>query len=305
MSASWQKMDSGFGEIDQTAYSGSVSARPAPKGTIWTSGPNGLKTLSGSVRPSPIQARLAETVDRAVIPRMVLARRAAPERLPTSWAPLPANVVQLADCAVSGSAEAEAYVAALQGRGADTEAVYLDLLAPAARRLGELWETDALSFADVTIGVMRLHRIMGTLGSDFRGENMRERPGRRALLVPAPGEQHSFGLAMVSAFFRRAGWSVWSGPALTLPNLLRLVRAEWFGVVGFSAGTGERLELLSSCIRQVRQASRNASLGIMVGGPVFSEQGLAGLVGADATAQDGRHATFQAEGLLAMQPDPV
>jgi hypothetical protein len=54
-------------------------------------------------------------------------------------------------------------------------------------------------------------------------------------------------------------------------------------------------------IRDVRRASRNSGLGILVGGPMFIERpDLVGLVGADATAADGRQATLQAETMLAL-----
>ena len=52
----------------------------------------------------------------------------------------------------------------------------------------------------------------------------------------------------------------------------------------------------------VRQLLLNLnSIGILVGGPMFIERpDLVGLVGADATAADGRQATLQAETMLAL-----
>ncbi len=254
------------------------------------------------VRPG---GRLGRAVEAEIVPRLVLGHRAAPVRAGSSgrWTPAPDQVIELANCAVGSADSAGDYVAAMRASGAGVEAVYLDLLAPAARRLGTLWEDDSLSFVDVTIGLLRLHQILRALGPDFRAQAAPERQGRRALLAPAPGEQHSFGLAMVTEFFRRAGWSVWSGTPVSNDELLGLVRGEWFGVVGFSVACDDRLESLSTCIRRVRAASRNPAIGVMVGGPIFAiHPELALAVGADTTARDGRHAAFQAEGLLALQP---
>ena len=46
-----------------------------------------------------------------------------------------------------------ATAAGLRGRGVSVEALYVHLLAPAARHLGELWEDDRCHFADVTVGM--------------------------------------------------------------------------------------------------------------------------------------------------------
>ena len=131
---------------------------------------------------------------------------------------------------------------------------------------------------------------------------MRRETDRRILLVPAPGEQHTFGLAMVATFFRRAGWTVWSEPLACSNDLVGIVRNEWFSVVGFSLSCASRMEALATHIRRVRRASRNPAVGILVGGQVFLERPeLVVLVGADATAVDGRQATLQAENLVALR----
>jgi methanogenic corrinoid protein MtbC1 len=181
------------------------------------------------------------------------------------------------------------------------EALYLELLAPAARHLGELWTADLCGFAEVTVGLCRLHQVLRELSPAFQNEGGRRAHGRRALLVPVPGDQHTFGLVMVAEFFRRAGWDVWSGPPASRGELVGIVRREWFAVVGFSASCDTRLEALASGIHAVRRASRNPAVGVLVGGPVFVEHPeLATLIGADATAVDGRQATLQAESLLAL-----
>ena len=119
--------------------------------------------------------------------------------------------------------------------------------------------------------------------------------------MPAPGEQHTFGIAMVAEFFRRAGWAVRSGPKTSQQDLLGTVRAEWFAVVGISVGSETRLEALTKSIRSVRRASRNKSIGVMVGGPLLVQHPeIAAFVGADATAVDGRQAVAQAQSLLVL-----
>jgi methanogenic corrinoid protein MtbC1 len=125
--------------------------------------------------------------------------------------------------------------------------------------------------------------------------------GRPALLIPAPGETHSFGLAMVTDFFTRAGWNVASGPATNGHDLCDLVRDKWFAIVGFSVGCDASLDALAAAILTVRRRSRNRAVGVMVGGPIFAMRpDLAARVGADATAIDGRQAVTQAQSLVAL-----
>ncbi|MFX8024223.1 B12-binding domain-containing protein, partial [Acinetobacter baumannii] len=67
------------------------------------------------------------------------------------------HVHTLARLAVEGDADsASSYVRALLDAGASQEQVFLDLLAPCARWMGELWEQDRFDFSQVTIGLWRL-----------------------------------------------------------------------------------------------------------------------------------------------------
>ena len=256
-------------------------------------------------RPEQRLDRLARTIELEVIPRLVLARRAvAPEqRLEAPIAPLIPSTQEIAEFAGivlgrSGPA-ASSYVEALRGRGLTSEALYLDLLAPTARHLGDLWTEDLRSFAEVTLALLRLHQVMHELSPTFQAEIEHHEPDLRALLVPAPGEQHFFGVAMVTEFFRRAGWSVAGGPVATVDDLAGLVRRTRFAVVGISVACDSDLDVLVASIRAVRRESRNPAVGVMVGGPTFVQHPeLVRLVGADTTAVDGRQAVLQAHSLL-------
>ena len=88
-----------------------------------------------------------------------------------------------------------------------------------------------------------------------------------------------------------------------MPNreLAELVGKQSFTLVGFSLSGDQRLDALASSIRSVRRASCNRGIGVLVGGPVFvGHPELVSLVGADATAQDGRQATQQAQNTLSL-----
>ena len=220
--------------------------------------------------------------------------------------PTSAEVETLVDLVLALDQQAAAdYVANLHANGTAAESLYLDLLTPTARRLGVMWAEDECTFADVTIGMVRLQHVMRELVPAFLGphfaEGVQPRPNApRALLVQMPGEQHGMGLAMVVAFFRRAGWNVANDPVADSDELISLVRRQSYGIVGISVSCSERIEQLASAIAGIRRLSCNAGIGIMVGGPPFLEHPqLAEMVGADATAIDGRQAVQQAHLLIA------
>jgi methanogenic corrinoid protein MtbC1 len=81
-----------------------------------------------------------------------------------------------------------------------------------------------------------------------------------------------------------------------------MVAEKHFGLIGFSIGGETHIEALASLIRDIRRASRNADLGILVGGPLLLQEPLlVKRLGADATARDADEAVLQAEALLALQ----
>ena len=178
--------------------------------------------------------------------------------------------------------------------------LYLNLLAPAAQELGRMWDEDLCSFTDVTVAVGRIQRVLRALSPAFGQEVDYPQNGRRVLLLPAPGEQHTFGLTIVAEFFRRAGWEVVGDSEARTADPAALVRSEWFDVIGISVGSDARLDWLKSGIGAIRNASRNRSIGVLVGGPSFAaDRERVREVGADGTASDGQQAPVMAEQLLA------
>ncbi len=253
-------------------------------------------------------SRLIQTIEGEVIPRLMLQHRGlAPARCPAESLSRagPAEVLELVRLILSGHAEApSAYVSELLDGRLSIESAYLDLLAPAARHFGVLWEEDRADFVQVTLALRRLQEIAHELSPAFTSEAKPVESGRRILLVPVPGDQHTFGSVIVAEFMRRAGWDVWDDPGVSRDDIVEIVRNESFSVVGMSVTCDAQLDGLASLIRAIRRNSRNRSVGIMVGGRPFTEHPeRVALVGADVTAADGRHAVTQAQHLLALLAD--
>ncbi|MBC7942524.1 MAG: cobalamin B12-binding domain-containing protein [Chitinophagaceae bacterium] len=258
--------------------------------------------------PSPQErlARIVRTIESDIIPRLVRAHQPAPgAAAPVSVTVLPtAADVQLCVQHMLAADDAgwQTLLDRLLSKGVRVDEIYLSLLSPSAQELGRLWDEDRCSFTDVTVALGRLQRVMRMLSPAFGREVEHPADGRRVLLLPAPGEQHTFGLSIVAEFFRRAGWEVVGDSEARAVDPAALVRSEWFDVIGISVGLDTRLDWLQSGIAAVRNASRNRGIGVMVGGPPFVlNPGRAAELGADGTAADGRQAPLVAEQLLALR----
>lgn len=252
-------------------------------------------------RPTLPQVSVVKTLKTRIIPKFVLALRKAPAPKIAEAADRSglSAVEQFAALALGNDdGAAFTYVEDLVGRGVTVESIFLDLLAPAARHFGTLWESDATDFANVTLAVSRLQRIMRRHGENFFGHGSHG-GGESILLTIIPGEQHSFGLSMVAEFFRRAGWNLCTGPFSSHQELTSLVHNHWFDVIGFSVSSERRLNELKKDIHDIRRDSRNRSVGIMLGGPmVIANPDLVTTMGADMISTDATTAPQQARALI-------
>jgi methanogenic corrinoid protein MtbC1 len=186
---------------------------------------------------------------------------------------------------------------ALTAKGYCVDDLFLDLLAPSAALLGRMWDDDLCDFVEVTAGLAQLQFLLATFRSD--GGIVPYDRGRRVLLMGEPGERHTFGLAIVAQFMRKAGWHTDSGLASTPEEIAELVGSEFFGVVGLTLSRESHLDQLAASIQAVRRASLNPSIGVMVGGPVFLEHPeYVERVRADASAVDAPTAVLLAQKLL-------
>ena len=162
---------------------------------------------------------------------------------------------------------AVAFFEDLRDRGHSLETLFIHLLEPAARRLGELWHQDHCDFADVTLGVTRMCELLAIHGADDSAPARDIR--HRALLISPRGEGHGLGVDMVASFLRAARWDVRVEKGLDPDECAAEVAAEWIGVAGVTLSVPAGLEMVARAIENMRRASANRELRVVVGGPVF------------------------------------
>lgn len=176
---------------------------------------------------------------------------------------------------------------AIQGHSPLIDGADDELLAAAARRLGDLWLEDSCSFCDVTLGVHRLSRSHAAREAATLLEIDRTRCAPTILLSAAPGDQHGFGITLVASALARHGWLVTADVPPVGDALLAAVRREHFDFVGLSIGHERAMERTPGLIGALRRASRNRQVAIALGGPMLNGRAaIARGLGADLHADD-------------------
>ncbi len=260
---------------------------------------------------------LIPTIQSQVIPRLHAAlqtslhaprRSMLPRTAATDEQVLQNEVTFFADrLLASDQKQIHARVDALRSEGRSLETIYLDIFAPAACRLRDLWSDDFCGIADVTLALCTLQGTLRHYATDFYAETATLDTGMRALLV-SPSEKRShvalptFGLLLMSEFFRREGWDAWIERDLTSGSFRGAVVGEWFDLVEVLATSDEQLDEITSGIQAIRRGSPNPAIGVIVCGQVFIDHPeFVRLVGADLMAADPLSSLSQAKNYVTRQ----
>ncbi|MFN3608973.1 MAG: B12-binding domain-containing protein [Hyphomonas sp.] len=288
-------------EYDRKSVTGQTGgAEPADFGSL-------INSWAQSQGMPTVQAqRVFSAIQAEIIPRLVLARQSYHRTVPPlTLYPQPISdsdkEVFLNDVLNGSASDATDLARSLIVRGVPVEAVFIDLLAWSARRLGEYWNEDLCTFTDVTIALCRLHEVLHQISESTGASGKPTARTEHSILVSSvPGDQHVFGALMVAESFRRDGWVVRCEPGSSNEKLSSAVAKDGFDVVGLSCACDRDKYELADLIKTVRTNSYNRSAIVMVGGRLFIEHPeLAIEVGADLLAQDGPSAVELARNRLA------
>jgi len=260
------------------------------------------KPVIGS--PTDCQSSILSIIESEIIPRLLKAERIDPLRLslvPNGRAMPSAEELDafVKSCLSLDPMAAQAFVAQLMDEGLNTEHVFMELISPAARYLGEQWESDRMDFTQVTHALVRLHAIAHEIGFEYKDGPLIQGEIKRVMIASAPGSEHILGPTIVAEFFRKEGWQVVVEVSPSAKELAHAVTNEWFDAVGISVSIEQQVQGLESLIQQIKAASRNPRLVIMLGGPIFTLHSFeAGQFGAGGICTDAREAAAMAWSLL-------
>jgi methanogenic corrinoid protein MtbC1 len=257
---------------------------------------NPEQVIESENRLEQLRQRLPEKDVRAlaeeVIRRMTLLHEVGGEgkRRPDSE-----EIEALAQALISKSPEAALdHIVRVSKEGADIEAIYLDFLSPAARRLGEFWEKDLASFAEVTIGVGRIYSIMRHLMNGSRPR--RRTTDRSAVIAALPDEQHSLGAQMATDLARLEGWEVRMMTGSSNDEIIDELLRGRVAVLGVTITRPESLGKLAKLIASTRIA--DPTVRILVSGRLASlDREAIDLTGPDTIATNFPEAIAELERL--------
>ncbi len=181
--------------------------------------------------------------------------------------------------------------------GMSLEEVYLDLLGPALKSIGDRWESTEITVADEHLASAIAVRLVGQLGPRFARRGRK----RGTIVVAAPaGDTHSLPVALFADLLRGRGFRVLDlGGDVPSDSLASTV-----------AGTDNLLAVCLGCttlgndasVTEAIDAVRRASdVAVLAGGQAIADPDRARALGAD----DGGMPTLEAIALLEHLPRPA
>jgi methanogenic corrinoid protein MtbC1 len=165
----------------------------------------------------------------------------------------------------------ELAITVLKTHGAPIDYIVLDLIPAIARKLGKQWEDDSLSFADVSIGVNRLERVIHKLDYLFQANQLDRQQNKAIFITGFPGSQHSLGALIFANFLIYSGWQVHRPNQVNIDSIVYGVSSKDLQAIAISVSTSEQLEELPSLIDLLRQKSKNPNIVVLIGGPLYNK----------------------------------
>ena len=149
--------------------------------------------------------------------------------------------------------------------GADFNALYLEHLAPAAKMLGDWWNADRISFAQVTVGTGRIYAIMRSLNSRMIPNYIPDQ--KSAFFAATPGDDHTLGVKMAGDLARKRGWQIDVELDGTHDQLIEQMVEGNHLLIGLSGAGIHSLPNLAKLVMAIRVSIPNAR--ILVSGNVI------------------------------------
>lgn len=255
-----------------------------------------LPNMSRKTDESFRQARAALRLQRAALPGVAvqlladevvvqLARRLSPADTPI----IPETSVAVdafCNALISDDTEAALDMIRQERRsGVARETIYLVTLAAAARRLGEWWEDDAVSFLQVSAAAGRIFDIMRYLRQEIV-PSIHLSDAKHALFATVPGELHTLGVTMAADLFRERGWEIDLRTSYEHEELVSVISTRAYRIIGLSAGDISSVLPLTRLVVALRITQPQAHI-VVAGNIVNKVPDLNALIRADTILRSG------------------
>lgn len=144
----------------------------------------------------------------------------------------------------------------------------IDLYIPqAAIHLGDMWMCSDITFADVTVGALRLQSLLGEASNEVIGIAPPPVDALNALVVVPDGEQHFLGASVVAAQLRRAGCDVTVAISETHKMILARVIGDKPDMILWSCSRVLALEPVTKTVKKIKSSVDHVPV-LAIGGPL-------------------------------------
>lgn len=155
-----------------------------------------------------------------------------------------------------------------------------------ARLLGTDWREDRAAFTEVTMGLARMQSILRQVGRDWASNAAATADSATVLMVLPEGEQHSFGMMVLTGQLRRLGVSVRLEIGAGPMALRAEVQRSEFDCAMISVACEEKLELCRRLVKALKEGSEGR-LWVAIGGAVLERPvDVRAATGADVVTND-------------------
>lgn len=168
--------------------------------------------------------------------------------------------------------------------GTDPVGVYVDVVAPAMRGVGDAWAAGVVDVAEEHRASVIVGQVLAVLDSRFTRRGM-----RRGVVVAGavPGERHSLPVRMVADVARLSGYEVQDlGADVPLESFVHAVSdVDLLVAVAVSVTTPGRDDAVRATVEAVRERAR---VPVLVGGGAVPDAATSSALGGDGWAADAR-----------------
>ena len=239
------------------------------------------------------KAALTEIVRRVVVPQLAVVHGIA-QQLPSGGGTAAGEITHLSELSqlprlllAAEPARAFQLIADAYAERHSLGELCASLLEPAARSLGDLWQSDDCTELDVTLGLCRMQTAIRRLDFSSAMPAINVANPHSALFVTQPGETHMLGASADAEMLWHAGWNTRVEFPGTDEALQSLVADTWFDSLDLSMSPAfcrdDWRERVKASIAAARRASRNPALAIIISGRLaFEHSDTAARVGANS-----------------------
>jgi hypothetical protein len=168
----------------------------------------------------------------------------------------------------------------------DPLAAQIYLLEQTELCLGDMWEADLCSEADIALAVVDMIAAMRTIHLHKLPQPHSTSAELTVLVVSEPGECHLLPAVLDAEVLYQRGWHLQLDFPSSDKELVQRVGDEWFAAVDISLSNVFRrehwLQRLADTVEKIRRHSRNRQVAITVSGRLFRDHHrLPAQIGAD------------------------